>query len=252
MRSDRNAYSDRDEKPNAKLRNELNAILAYGPTQDLTSQEKDVVWAFRHHLSKDKRALTKVVKATDWTAPLEAKQAVELIPKWAEIDVDAALELLGPTFDNKVVRGYAVDRLRQADDAELLLYLLQLVQALKFERYDEDEEDLPGSSLAKFLIDRATENFQLGNYLHWYLMVECDDRGPDTNAAHRKLFARVEYHFMLELENKDPEQRKILLRQGELIAVLSKLGKKYASGGTTVCIRSKDSRSTLRTLRMSW
>lgn len=230
VRSDRNAYSDRDEKPNAKLRDELNAILAYGPTQDLSSQEKDVVWTFRHHLSKDKRALTKVVKATDWNAPLEARQAVELIPKWAEIDVDAALELLGPTFDNKVVRGYAVDRLRQADDAELLLYLLQLVQALKFETYDEDEEGLPRSSLAKFLIDRAADNFQLGNYLHWYLMVECDDRGPDTNEIHRKLFARVEYYFMLELEKKDPEQRKILLRQGELVALLSRIGKDIRFG----------------------
>lgn len=230
VRSDRNAYSDRDEKPNAKLRDELNAILSYGPTQELSTQEKDVVWTFRHHLSKDKRALTKVVKATDWNAPQEAKQAVELIPKWAEIDVDAALELLGPTYDNNVVRGYAVDRLRKADDAELLLYLLQLVQALKFERYEEGDEGLPESSLAKFLIDRAAANFQLGNYLHWYLMVECDDRGTDTNAAHRKLFARVEYYFMLELEKKDPEQRKVLLRQGELIAVLSKIGKEIRFG----------------------
>ena len=230
VRSDRNAYSDRDEKPNAKLRDELNAILAYGPTQELNPQEKDVVWAYRHHLSKDKRALTKVVKATDWSAPQEAKQAVDLIPKWAEIDVDAALELLGPTYDNKVVRGYAVDRLRKADDAELLLYLLQLVQALKFEKYDEDDEGLPESSLAKFLIDRAADNFQLGNYLHWYLMVECDDRGLDTNAVYRKLFARVEYYFMLELEKKDPDQRKILLRQGELIAVLSKISKEIRFG----------------------
>jgi phosphatidylinositol 3-kinase len=230
VRSDRNAYSDQDEKPNAKLRDELNAILAYGPTQELSPQEKDVVWTFRRHLSKDKRALTKVVKATDWNAPQEAKQAVELIPKWAEIDVDAALELLGPTYDNKVVRGYAVDRLRKADDAELLLYLLQLVQALKFERYGEEEEGLPESSLAKFLIDRAADNFHLGNYLHWYLMVECDDRGPDTNSAHRKLFARVEYYFMLELEKKNPEQRKILLRQGELVAVLSKVGKEIRFG----------------------
>ena len=60
-------------------------------------------------------------------------------------------------------------------------------------------------------------------------MVECEDRGPDTNAAHRKLFARVEHYFMVELE-KDPEQRKTLLRQGELIAVLSKIGKEIWFG----------------------
>lgn len=61
-------------------------------------------------------------------------------------------------------------------------------------------------------------------------MVECEDRSSDTNAAHRKLFARVEYYFMIELEKKDPEQRKTLLRQGKLIAVLSKIGKEIRFG----------------------
>lgn len=230
VRSDRNAYVDRDQKPNAKLRDEINEILSYGPTQELNAQEKDIIWTFRHHLSRDKRALTKFVKATDWSAAGEARQAIELIPKWAEIDVDAALELLGPGYSNAVVRAYAVDRLRKADDVELLQYLLQLVQALKFEKPDNSEEGLPESSLAQFLIDRAANNFVLGNYLHWYLMVECEDRGPDTNAANRTLFARVEYYFMLELEKRDPEQRKTLLRQGELIAILSKLSKEIRFG----------------------
>ena len=229
VRSDRNAYVDRDQKPNAKLRDELNDILSYGPTQELNPQEKDIVWAFRHHLSRDKRALTKVVKATDWSAAGEARQTIELIPKWAEIDVDAALELLGPSHQNPAVRAYAVERLQKADDTELHQYLLQLVQALKFENSDS-EEGLTESSLAQFLIDRAANNFMLGNYLHWYLMVECEDRGPDTSAANRKLFARVEYYFMLALENRDPEQRKILRRQGELIAVLSKISKDIRFG----------------------
>ena len=230
VRSDRNAYFDSDQKPNAKLRDELNEIVTYGPTQELTPHEKDVVWTFRRHLSRDKRALTKVVKATDWNNPNEIRQMAELIPKWAKIDIDSALELLGPTFDSPVVRAYAVDRLRQADDAELLLYLLQLVQALKFEKYEREEAGLPAPSLAKFLIDRAANNFTLGNYLHWFLMVECDDQGPDTNAANRKLFARVEYHFMVELESRDPEQRKILLRQAEMIAVLSRISKEVRFG----------------------
>lgn len=230
VRSERNAQPDTDMKPNAKLRDELNEILAYGPTQELTAQEKDVLWTFRRHLSRDKRALTKVVKATDWSNPKEAQALTDLIPKWAEIDVDAALELLGPTVDNPVVRAYAVDRLRKADDNELQLYLLQLVQALKFETHETDSEGLSSSSLAKFLIDRAAQNFNLGNFLHWFLMVECDDRGLDTNAADRKLFARVEYHFMLELEARDPAQRKTLLKQAEMIAVLQKIAKDIRFG----------------------
>lgn len=229
VRSQRTGLLDRDLKPNAKIRDELNTIVSYGPTQELNADEKDLIWKFRHHLTKDKRALTKFVKSVAWQDQNEARQAVQLLPKWTEIEVDDALELLGPTFDNPAVRAYAVDRLRESDDDELLLYLLQLVQALKFERIasEADSGSTQDSSLAKFLIQRATKSQMLGNYLHWYLMVECDDRGPDQQEKHRKLFAKVEYDFMAELTQMSDglERRKTLLRQGELITVLSKISK---------------------------
>ncbi|KAL8706170.1 MAG: hypothetical protein Q9201_000748 [Fulgogasparrea decipioides] len=226
VRSHRTGILDRDLKPNAKIRDELNTIMSYGPTQELKGEEVDLVWKFRHHLTKDKRALTKFVKSVNWQDQNEARQAVQILPKWTEIDVDDALELLGPTVDNPAVRAYAVDRLRESDDEELLLYLLQLVQALKFEKISS-QDSTQDSSLAKFLISRATKNLMLGNYLHWYLMVECDDRSPDQSKDYRKLFAKVEFGFMSELmEVSDgPERRKTLLRQGELITVLSKISK---------------------------
>ena len=228
VRSHRTGVLDRDLKPNAKIRDELNTIMSYGPTQGLNAEEKDLVWKFRHHLARDKRALTKFVKSVSWQDQGEAKQAVTLLPKWTEIDVDDALELLGPTFDNPSVRAYAVDRLRESDDDELLLYLLQLVQALKFEKIDETTANSTReSSLARFLISRATQSFTLGNYLHWYLMVECDDRSVDQKESDRKLFARVEFDFMAELTRMPDgaERRKTLLRQGEFITLLSKVSK---------------------------
>ena len=229
VRSHRTGVLDRDLKPNAKIRDELNTIMLYGPTQELNAEEKDLVWKFRHHLTRDKRALTKFVKSVAWNDASEARQAVQLLPKWTEIDVDDALELLGPTFDNPAVRAYAVDRLRESDDDELLLYLLQLVQALKFEKIPSEPQDgsTQDSSLARFLITRATNNLMLGNFLHWYLMVECDDRSPDQIKENRKLFAKVEFDFMTELMQvpEGPERRKTLLRQGELITVLSKISK---------------------------
>ncbi|RFU30358.1 hypothetical protein B7463_g5975, partial [Scytalidium lignicola] len=227
VRSHRTGALDRDLKPNAKVRDELNGIMAYSPTHILSPEEKDLVWKFRHHLTRDKRALTKFVKSVNWQDHSESRQAVQILGKWTEIDIDDALELLGPTFDNSAVRAYAVDRLRKADDEELLLYLLQLVQALKFEHIPSDstQDAAKDSSLVRFLISRATNNFMLGNYFHWYLMVECDDRSEDQGAGYRKLFAKVEYDFMVELE-KIPggkDIRKTLLRQAELVAVLTKL-----------------------------
>ena len=69
---------------------------------------------------------------------------------------------------------------------------------------------------------------KLGNYLHWYLMVELDlDDDQSQASKNKKLFARVEFDFMKELDTT-PEgkvRRNILLRQGELITVLSKISK---------------------------
>lgn len=227
VRSHRTGVLDRDLRPNARIRDELNSIMAYSPAHILSSDEKDLVWKFRHHLTRDKRALTKFVKSVAWQDHSESRQAVQILAKWTEIDVDDALELLGPTFDNPDVRAYAVDRLRKSDDDELLLYLLQLVQALKFEQAaaGSDEDVAQDSSLARFLIARASNNFMLGNYFHWYLMVECDDKSAEQGAEYRKLFAKVEYDFMTELVKLPDgvEQRKTLLRQAELIVVLSRI-----------------------------
>jgi len=104
VRSTRTGVLDRDLKPNAKNRDDLNLIMSYGPLQELTDEEKDLMWKFRHHLTRERRALTKFVKSVTWTDQVEARQAVAMLSKWTEIDVDDALELLGPTSVNPEVR----------------------------------------------------------------------------------------------------------------------------------------------------
>ncbi|SMR49000.1 unnamed protein product [Zymoseptoria tritici ST99CH_3D1] len=231
IRGQRSAL-DRDLKPNPKMRDFLNRIMSYGPTFELTDKEKDEIWRFRHHLSRDKRALTKLVKSVNWNEPAESKQVIALLSKWAEIDVDDALELLGPSVKNPAVRAYAVDRLRKSDDEELLLYLLQLVQALKYEPRHVKEEDETDSSLASFLIARSAANIKLGNFLYWYLMVELelDDNVPQQS-HNKKLFARVSFDFMKELDTTSEGQghRKTLLRQGEFVTILGKISKDIQS-----------------------
>lgn len=223
----RHGILDKDLKPNAKVRDELNMIMSYSPTHVLLPEEKDLVWKFRYHLTKDKRALTKFVKSVNWQDQSESRQAIQVLGKWTDIDVDDALELLGPTFDNRAVRGYAVDRLRKAGDNELLLYLLQLVQALKFEHISTDlnQATMRASSLANFLISRAVENFTLGNYFYWYLGVEYDDKSNEQGEEVRTMYAKVQYDFMKELESRPggKETRVTIRRQAELITVLSRI-----------------------------
>ncbi|KAI5969238.1 VPS34 [Candida margitis] len=101
-------------------------------------------------------------------------------------------------FDNVCyLRKLAVERLKLARSEELLLYLLQLVQALKYEaliyqdiaqvakdkRNKDDIEDEGSTTvlncmdlpLAKFLIELAVENENLGNFFYWYVKVENED-----------------------------------------------------------------------------
>jgi len=229
VRSQRNGIVDRDLKPNAKIRDELNEILNYGPTHELTSDEKDLIWKFRFYLTRDKRALTKFVKSVAWGDPSESKSAVQLIPKWTEIDVDDALELLGPNVLNMNVRAYAVDRLRTADDEELQLYLLQLVQALKFEAIQPDAEvdAVKESSLAKFLISRACTNETLGSYLHWYLTVETED--PD--GERKKLYSKIAWEFQVALRKMpDGEMiRAVMKRQSDFVFMIGETAKEIQS-----------------------
>lgn len=153
-----------------------------------------------------------------WNDREEVKQAVEvLLPMWTEIEIGDALELLGPgeAFRERRVRGFAVKQISRADDEELMLYLLQLVQALKFEppppnastsATSRGSSRREAAALAKlaalasniqtledFLIERAVRNPVLGNNFHWYLMVEVEDKIVG------KMYGKVAYKFMMKI-----------------------------------------------------
>ncbi len=51
------------------------------------------------------------------------------------LDPENCLGLLGSRSSNPLVRKFAVTKLRRAGDAEMELYLLQLVQALRKEDF---------------------------------------------------------------------------------------------------------------------
>ncbi len=182
-------------KPDASERSRLNAIIN-GTRQHLTREEKDLLWRFRFSLVDNSKALTKFLLAVEWTVESEVVQAAELLEQWRKrspINVSDALKLLGKNvaFQTGLVRAYAIDTLAAAPDAELELYLLQLVQALK---YEHEHDGVGGrrkkggktSSLGDFLIERAAGNIELANYLYWYLKVNLSD--PTFSQRYRDVF----------------------------------------------------------------
>eukprot|EP00897_Mesotaenium_endlicherianum_P004521 jgi/Mesen1/4097/ME000215S03375 len=190
---------DRDLKPNSGERKQIAAILGQPPTRALSGEERQLLWRFRFSLTADKGALTKFLRCVDWSDAHEAEQAIHLMERWAPIDIADALELLSPAFVSEEVRAYAVGVLQRADDEELKCYLLQLVQALRYERSQF-------SNLAAFLVSRAVRNFELGNFLHWYVLVEWQE------AAYAPHYMLTHHSFVSALQQ--------IRRQNELAAQL--------------------------------
>jgi phosphatidylinositol 3-kinase len=93
---------------------------------------------FRYSLTDNKKALIKFLYALNWDEENEVNELPILLALWRDrspIDVADALKLLSKdkSFEHPMVREYAVETLRTASDEELLTFLLQLVQALRYE-----------------------------------------------------------------------------------------------------------------------
>lgn len=141
-RSLRSGHCDKDAKPNAAMRDILNTIVSYPPTKILLNEEQDHVWKYRFYLSTQKKALAKFLKCVNWNQHNEVRQALHMMEIWVPMDIEDALELLSLNFTHPAVRRYAISRLQQAPDDEILLYLLQLVQALKYENFKTIQEGI--------------------------------------------------------------------------------------------------------------
>lgn len=156
-------------RPNADEIGQLNAIVAQ-PMRDLSVMERELLLKFMWSLTDKKQALLKVILVAVEAAGDDAEQTVSrILHSWTAVDLDGALSLLGeeigrlPSVVVRQVRNYAVERLAVvATNAEIQLYLFQLVQSL---RYDDD-------AVSGWLIQRACQDEALATLLFWQLQCE--------------------------------------------------------------------------------
>ncbi|CEG46181.1 Phosphatidyl inositol kinase (PIK-A) [Plasmopara halstedii] len=212
---DPNLKPSRDEKARIEL-------LLATPTDNLKNEDKDLLWKFRYTLTDNKKAVVKFLLSVDWKDELEVKQATDLLSQWCEIDIADALKLLGreKEFKHEIVRHFAVSTLATAKNEDLLDFLLQLVQALRYEKpgapiassrrgMNTDENgSVDGTSselgpLAQFLIARSSTNFQMANYFYWYLKVEAGDQTNDS-----EIFSTVLNQMLTEMK-RDEEKKAV-------------------------------------------
>ncbi|XP_062282645.1 phosphatidylinositol 4,5-bisphosphate 3-kinase catalytic subunit delta isoform [Scomber scombrus] len=128
--------------------------------------EKELLWKLRAEVrNRYPENLSKLLLITKWNKLEDVVQMVGLLRNWPELPAINALELLDYSFPDPAVRSFTIRCLRKLSDNELLQYLIQLVQVLKYESYLDCD-------LTTFLLERALSNRRIGHFLFWHLRSE--------------------------------------------------------------------------------
>ncbi|CAL9683053.1 unnamed protein product [Knipowitschia caucasica] len=157
------------EMPN-HLKKQFEAIVSTDPLHPLSPEDKELLWHFRHECMKHPRAYPKLLGSVRWGKQedvLATHQLLERSSAWdtSGLDVGLAMQLLDCHYSDAQVRSMAVRKLETLGDDDVLRYLLQLVQAVKFEPYHN-------SALVRFLLKRALRSKRIGHFLFWFLRSE--------------------------------------------------------------------------------
>uniref|UniRef100_A0A674PRR9 phosphatidylinositol-4,5-bisphosphate 3-kinase n=1 Tax=Takifugu rubripes TaxID=31033 RepID=A0A674PRR9_TAKRU len=133
---------------------------------EIFEDEKELLWKLRSVVCDHyPESLSKLLLITKWNKREDVVQMVGLLRYWSDLPAIHALELLDYSFPDPAVRAFTIRCLRKLSDEELLQYLIQLVQVLKYESYLDCD-------LTTFLLERALSNSRIGHFLFWHLKSE--------------------------------------------------------------------------------
>eukprot|EP00051_Salpingoeca_urceolata_P006154 m.81801 g.81801 ORF g.81801 m.81801 type:complete len:2298 (+) comp14704_c1_seq2:319-7212(+) len=207
MLPNQDASSNRGPLP-PNVMAEVNQIISRDALSTLDASEKRFLWMVRAHLHHSTKALAKVLASMPpLRPPAVAHDAVRLVKSWETLHPVEALELLHWRLPDIDVRRAAVDWLFAITDDELLDFLPQLVQAIKFEVFH-------GSALALALLRRAMGNSRFLHQLFWLLAADLES--PDYGR-------RCEVMIEALLGTCGTGQRDSIARQAQIIGSLKSI-----------------------------
>uniref|UniRef100_A0A8C2Z1D4 phosphatidylinositol-4,5-bisphosphate 3-kinase n=1 Tax=Cyclopterus lumpus TaxID=8103 RepID=A0A8C2Z1D4_CYCLU len=144
----------------------LKEIMDNKNSTEFFEDEKELLWKLRTEVRDHfHESLSKLLLITKWNRHEDVVQLVSLLKNWRDLPGIHALELLDYSFPDPAVRSFTIRCLRKLSDNELLQYLIQLVQVLKYESYLDCD-------LTTFLLERALSNWRIGHFLFWHLRSE--------------------------------------------------------------------------------
>ena len=134
------------------------------------------------------------------------------------LDVPAALRLLTSSYRDPAIRSAAVERLCTEEVDEILQYILQLVQAIRYEHRLK-------CPLVQFLFDFSLKSPEFTTLFYWHVKVELADplHGKKYELVQKLFLQNLQKASMgAQLEKMINSQKSLIEKFSEIVSMLSR------------------------------
>ncbi|GAB0177123.1 phosphatidylinositol 4-phosphate 3-kinase C2 domain-containing subunit gamma [Grus japonensis] len=176
----------------------------------LSEQQRRILWFYRYYCNNQNCSLPLVLGSAPSWDRTTVSEMYAVLRRWRFSNPLEALGLLTFSFPDRDIRRTAVQQIENLSNDELLEYLPQLVQVLKFEWSLE-------SPLVKLLLNRSLESIQVAHQLYWLLKNAQNE--VHFKIWYQKLLAALQFCAGKTLNNE-------LSKEGKLIRILEDIAKK--------------------------
>ncbi|XP_059260467.1 phosphatidylinositol 3-kinase C2 domain-containing subunit gamma [Mustela nigripes] len=179
----------------------------------LSEEKRRYLWFYRFYCNSENCSLPLVLGSAPGWDERTVSEMHTILRRWKFSCPLEALGLLTASFPDQEIRKVAVQQLDNLLNDELLEYLPQLVQAVKFEWNLE-------SPLVQLLLHRSLQSIQIAHRLYWLLK----DAQNETyfKSWYQKLLAALQFCSGKALSDE-------LSKEKKLIKILGDIGEKVKS-----------------------
>ncbi|NWX84326.1 P3C2G kinase, partial [Nothoprocta pentlandii] len=167
----------------------------------LPEQKRRILWFYRYYCNHENCSLPLVLGSAPSWDRTTVSEMYAVLRRWRFSNPLEALGLLTFSFPDQDIRRTAVQQIDNLSNDELLEYLPQLVQVLKFEWSLE-------SPLVKLLLNRSLQSIQVAHQLYWLLKNAQNEAHFKT--WYRKLLAALQFCAGETLNNEFAKERKLI------------------------------------------
>ncbi|NXJ02771.1 P3C2G kinase, partial [Psophia crepitans] len=176
----------------------------------LSEQQRRILWFYRYYCNNQNCSLPLVLGSAPSWDRTTVSEMYAVLRRWRFSNPLEALGLLTFSFPDQDIRKTAVQQIENLSNDELLEYLPQLVQVLKFEWSLE-------SPLVKLLLSRSLQSIQVAHQLYWLLKNAQNE--VHFKIWYQKLLAALQFCAGKSLNNE-------LSKEAKLIRILEDIAKK--------------------------